>query len=586
MAVSLPRVAAVDLALAGAAVAALVVQRIAVAPELGGKLPVALALSGVIAGCLAIRRRVPLAGYLLGSAALSAEALWMPANPVSPYVNLIGLYSLGLYGTRRRALWGPVLVLPAVLVYFTTVAAPWSAPAGVVFVWLLAWGAGYGGARRRERQTTARQQLRRAAITSERTRIARELHDLVGHTVNVMLVRVGAARVVLDSAPDQAREILRGVEQTGREALNELDLVLGALRDSDEAVSGRPGLAELPHLAQRMTQAGMQVSLQVDPAGPPLPGSLDLSAYRIVQEALTNALRHGQAGTARVRIGRDRSRPGAGDLRRRARPAAGLPAGARTAGDRRTGGDVRGLAGARTGCHGWLPGPGGAPAAMTIRVLLADDDALLRAGVAVVLDTADGIEVAGEASDGLQAVDQCRSLTPDVVLMDVRMPGVDGIEATRRIITAGLPTRVLVLSTFRHDEYVWGALRAGASGFLLKRASPERLVDAVRTVAAGDALLDPSVTRDLVEHFVRQSPARPAVTAEAASRLSGLTPREAQVLRLIAEGYSNEEIAELLGIAESTAKTHVKRALAKIGARDRAQAVVLAYQAGLVAPGA
>lgn len=161
---------------------------------------------------------------------------------------------------------------------------------------------------------------------------------------------------------------------------------------------------------------------------------------------------------------------------------------------------------------------------MTIRVLLADDDALLRAGVAVVLDTAEGIEVAGEASDGLQAVDQCRSLTPDVVLMDVRMPGVDGIEATRRIITAGLPSRVLVLSTFRHDEYVWGALRAGASGFLLKRASPERLVDAVRTVAAGDALLDPSVTRDLVEHFVRQSSAGPAVTAEAASRLSGLTP--------------------------------------------------------------
>ncbi|MDW5329604.1 sensor histidine kinase [Plantactinospora sp. KLBMP9567] len=305
MAVSLPRVPAVDVALAGAALAALVVQRITVAPALGEKLPTALALSVAIAGCLAVRRRVPLAAYLLGSAALSAEALWVQADPLAPYVNLIGLYSLGLYGTRRRALWGPVLVLPAVLLYFTSVEAPWSAPAGVVFVWLLAWGAGYGGARRRERQAAARRRMRRSAVTSERTRIARELHDLVGHTVNVMLVRVGAARVVLDRAPNQAREILRGVEQIGREALDELDLVLGALRDGDEAASSRPGLAELPRLAQRMTQAGMEVSLQVDLAGSPLPGSLDLSAYRIVQEALTNALRHGQASAARVRVGQD-----------------------------------------------------------------------------------------------------------------------------------------------------------------------------------------------------------------------------------------------------------------------------------------
>nr|MDT0663192.1 sensor histidine kinase [Micromonospora sp. DSM 115978] len=308
MAVSLPRVPAVDLALAGAALAALVVQRISVAPTLGGKLPVALALSVVIAGSLAVRRRVPLAGYLSGSVALSAEALWVQADPVAPYVNLIGLYSLGLYGTRRRALWGPVLVLPAVLAYFSNVPAPWSAPAGVVFVWLLAWGAGYGGARRRERQAAARRRMRRAAVASERTRIARELHDLVGHTVNVMLVRVGAARVVLDRAPDQARDILRGVEQTGREALDELDLILGALRDSDETAPAPPGLAELPRLAERMTGAGMTVVLKVDPAGPPLPASLDLSAYRIVQEALTNALRHGQAGAARVRVGRDQRR--------------------------------------------------------------------------------------------------------------------------------------------------------------------------------------------------------------------------------------------------------------------------------------
>jgi DNA-binding NarL/FixJ family response regulator len=223
---------------------------------------------------------------------------------------------------------------------------------------------------------------------------------------------------------------------------------------------------------------------------------------------------------------------------------------------------------------------------MTIRVLLADDDALLRAGVAVVLGTADDIDVAGEAADGLHAVELCRSLQPDVVLMDVRMPGIDGIEATRRIIGAGLTGRVLVLTTFHHDEYVWGALRAGASGFLLKRSPPERLIDAVRTVAAGDALLDPSVTRDLIRHFARWDAAGPRSPGQASRRqsLAQLTPREAQVLRLVAEGYSNEEIAGLLVIAESTAKTHVKHVLAKIGARDRAQAVVIAYQSGLMNP--
>jgi DNA-binding NarL/FixJ family response regulator len=219
-----------------------------------------------------------------------------------------------------------------------------------------------------------------------------------------------------------------------------------------------------------------------------------------------------------------------------------------------------------------------------IRVLLADDDALLRAGVAVVLASTTDIEVVGEASDGLQAVQLCQTLQPDVVLMDVRMPGIDGIEATRRIVAAGLAARVLVLTTFHHDEYVWGALRAGASGFLLKRSSPERLIDAVRTLAAGDALLDPTVTRDLVAQFVARDagPAGPGMPSSDGARLGQLTEREAQVLRLIAEGLSNEEIAELLVIAESTAKTHVKRILAKIGARDRAQAVVLAYRGGLM----
>jgi len=217
-----------------------------------------------------------------------------------------------------------------------------------------------------------------------------------------------------------------------------------------------------------------------------------------------------------------------------------------------------------------------------IRVLLADDDALLRAGVAVVLGTAEGIVVVGEAADGLRAVELCRALAPDVVVMDVRMPGIDGIEATRRIVAAGLPSRVLVLTTFQHDEYVWGALQAGASGFLLKRASAERLIDAVQTLAAGDALLDPAVTRDLVTRFVAPD-ARPAAVPQD-PRLADFTPRERHVLHLVAEGYTNAEIASLLILAESTVKTHVKRILAKIDARDRAQAVVVAYRGGLMYP--
>jgi DNA-binding NarL/FixJ family response regulator len=219
---------------------------------------------------------------------------------------------------------------------------------------------------------------------------------------------------------------------------------------------------------------------------------------------------------------------------------------------------------------------------MTIRVVLADDDALLRAGLAVVLGSAADVAVVAEAGDGLQAVSRCVAENPDVALMDVRMPGIDGIEATRRVLAACPETRVLILTTFPDDEYVYGALRAGASGFLLKRASPERLLDAVRTVAAGEALLDPAVTRDLIHRYLAGPPEAPGPSVEARRQLDRLTERERQVLRLVAQGRSNAEIAELLVIAESTAKTHVKRLLAKIDAHDRAQAVVFAYHSGLM----
>lgn len=222
---------------------------------------------------------------------------------------------------------------------------------------------------------------------------------------------------------------------------------------------------------------------------------------------------------------------------------------------------------------------------MTISVLIVDDDALLRHGVRVVLDSASDIRVIGEAGDGLEAVGRSRDLKPDVVLIDVRMPGVDGIEATRRITAEHHDIRVLVLTTFRHDDYVWGALRAGASGFLLKRTQPERLIEAVRTIYNGDALLDEAVTRELIDHFVLGGGGGGGFEGHAEERaaIALLTDREREVLRLVALGRSNAELAAVLVIAESTAKTHVKRILAKIGARDRAQAVVVAYRSGLVA---
>jgi len=220
-----------------------------------------------------------------------------------------------------------------------------------------------------------------------------------------------------------------------------------------------------------------------------------------------------------------------------------------------------------------------------IRVLVVDDQELVRAGFCVILDTAEGITVVGEAADGAGAVAQAAALSPDVVLMDVRMPGMDGLEATRLINAAAAPAhrapKVVMLTTFDLDDYVYEALRAGASGFLLKDSPRADLIAAVRAAAAGDALLAPSVTRRLIEAFAR----RPAYTAPAPSRLAALTGREHDVLLLVARGRSNAEIAAALFVSEATVKTHVGNLLAKLGLRDRVQAVILAYEAGLVIPG-
>jgi RNA polymerase sigma factor (sigma-70 family) len=216
-----------------------------------------------------------------------------------------------------------------------------------------------------------------------------------------------------------------------------------------------------------------------------------------------------------------------------------------------------------------------------VRVLLVDDDELMRAGLKAVLSSDDTVDVVGEAADGRAALDQVRALEPAVVLMDVRMPDLDGIAATREVLASSPDVRVMILTTFEQDDYIFGALSAGASGFLLKRTSPEELIAGIHTVAVGDSLLSPSVTRRVIDRMAQH----PAADTTFDERLQELTPREREVLAQVARGRSNSEIAEALVIEESTVKTHVKRILMKLRLRDRVQAVIFAYESGLTRAG-
>ncbi len=221
---------------------------------------------------------------------------------------------------------------------------------------------------------------------------------------------------------------------------------------------------------------------------------------------------------------------------------------------------------------------------MSIRVLIADDQALVRAGFRMILEAEDGIEIVGEAGDGFEAVAAAAEYAPDVVLMDIRMPGLDGLEATRRLVDdGGSGPRVLMLTTFDLDEYVYEALRAGASGFLVKDTPPEQLVAAIRVIASGDSLLSPTITKRVIEEFIRRPPS--SVTGNLPPAVEELTARELEVLGYMARGLSNAEIAKDLFVSETTVKTHVARILMKLDLRDRVQAVVFAYETGLVQPG-
>lgn len=314
----LPHEHRADLLLALAATVATVAERLVAVPlpESPGQRAVvlvpALALAVVVGGALAWRRTAPLASYAVGTAALAVESLAVQPSAVSPYVNLAGIVSLAWFGSARRALWGPPVAVAGVAAWFARAETPALVPATVLLVWFICWGFAYQEARRREGDARRRAARLDEAVRAERTRIARELHDVVGHALSLMLVQVGAARTVLGQQPDTARDLLASTERAGGEAMAELDRVLGLLR-ADEGRDGatpadpepRRGLADLDRLVARFHEAGLAVRLERSPdLGGSLPPTTDLTVYRVTQESLTNALRHGRARSARVVLGR------------------------------------------------------------------------------------------------------------------------------------------------------------------------------------------------------------------------------------------------------------------------------------------
>jgi DNA-binding NarL/FixJ family response regulator len=580
------------------------------------------------------RRSFPVAVLGLAGAVLLARVA-LGDDPTSAFAAaLVGAYGLGAYGdqSRRYARWlgGAALLAAAALALEGNGIG--NRARGLPYALLgAAFVVGDATSARRSETVAAVE----AAHLAERARIARELHDVLAHQLSAIAVRSGAARlaattaiagashataaaatapaetiaITARAADPRSVEALAAIEQLSREALGELSHLLGALRrepDDDPARRPAPTLGALDALLATTRAAGVPVDLEVDGRVRPLSprgraGGLPHHPGGPDERRQARASRAGARRPALPRRptrprGRQRSVGGRQPTRGRPRRARGRRhARARRPLQR----PPRGRRHARRRVRGHRRDPllrrrsrrrrgRAVTATEQVSVLVADDQAVVRAGLAMLLDSQPGLAVVGQAANGLEAVRLARELEPDVVLMDIRMPVLDGLEATRRILggdaktAAGRgPLRVVVLTTYDLDEYVYDALRAGACGFLLKHAPPEELVFGVRAAADGGALLSPSVTSRLLEEFATR---RPATTREPPA-LGRLTAREREVLDLVIRGRSNTEIARALVIAETTVKTHVAHAMDKLGLRDRVHAVVYAYEHGLVTPG-
>ena len=562
--------------------------------------------SGLAVLPLLARRRAPIvAGTISLGIALATVALVIDEDggQLSMVLTVLAAsYSVGAHAERGSVAWVAAAVFT--MLVGMAIAEPSDLIFPALFFAFLPW---LGGrllrshraltrelARETVRAEEARADDRDRAIARERARIARELHDVLAHNLSAIVVQAGAARRVLERDPDAAGQAARLIADTGREALAELRYLSGAVhRDDSDPLDGPPTLRRIGDLVRSAREAGLDATLTVEGEPVDMAGRAGArgvprragGAHERVEARRAGPRRGdrplralgGRPGDHRRRCGGHRARA----RRRRRRPRHRGHARARRPLRRQRRGGPR----ARRRVRRARPAPrhGSSGGLMPIKVLLVDDQQLIRAGFRMILGAEPDIEVVGECANGVQAVDSAARLEPDVVLMDIRMPEMDGIEATRRIVREGdgRPVRVLMLTTFDLDEYVYDALRAGASGFLLKDVPADQLADGIRLVAQGEALLAPSATRRLIVEFARTSPAR----REPPPAMAELTPRELEVFRLIARGRSNAEIAGELFVGETTVKTHVTRILMKLGIRDRVQAVVLAYESGIVAPG-
>ncbi len=568
------------------------------------------ALAGVfcVALCapLLLRRVSPILCF--AAVTLIALAQWLLAAPqLADAAVLIALYWVTLDGSLLAAGIAAGMVEAGAIM----AALRWS-PSEPLKIWVgltgLATAAGVLGVSVRQRRALLaslqekaaqleieRDQEGRLGAAAERARIAREMHDIVAHNLSVMIALADGATYAMNTSPERAADATRRVAATGREALVEMRRLLGVLRDqsSVQPLEPQPRLGRLDELLARVHAAGIPVTMNLDGDPHELADGVQLTVFRVAQEALDQHAqarrpthpraplvelparsggargdRHRRAsrGCGGRRTGPARHARARRKLRRQARSRSQPPrrlARASTAGSRR----------GRPGCF-----------TMTTNVLLADDQELMRMAFRMVMDTQPDIEIVGEAANGREAVEAAQRLTPDVVLMDVRMPEMDGVQATRELVESKSSARIIILTTFDLDEYVYAALRAGASGFLLKDTPPADLLSGIRAVASGDAVVAPRVTRRLLSSYAHRLPVPGRPNQGQSDRLESLTGREREVLLEVARSLSNAEIAEHLVLSEATVKSHVGRILSKLGLRDRVQIVVFAYETGLITP--